>query len=82
MAKPKFPLPSHQHGEIVLVLNYRKRPAVWERGTITEVNIRNSWGTGFSVAYRVRLERQTPAKQRRGARSIDCHVGAASVRRL
>lgn len=75
---PKPPTPRFKHGDTVHALNYRRRPEVWEPGTVTSIEIRDSWGRGWSVSYRVRLTRTTTGWRRE--RTIDLHVGEAGIR--
>lgn len=52
-------IPKALEGDACEVLNYRRKPQIWERGTVIEVDVR-LYGDGTnSVAYRVRLDRTT-----------------------
>lgn len=53
----EIPRPVAAYGETVSVLNYRRKPAAWEEGTIAGLGWRNDFGGAFSWSYRVRLGR-------------------------
>lgn len=75
----KIPDSVADFGESVSVLNYRRKPAVWEDGTICGLGYTCPFGGAFKWSYRVRLARKSSGKGR-GGRPIFVHVGDDAIR--
>jgi len=71
----RLPNPTARVGDRVMILNYRRRPGLWEPGRVTEVRYTERYRRGFVLSYEVVLERRTPAGR-------FMHLTTASVRAL
>lgn len=64
-------------GEEVEVLNSRKKPAIWERGVVSLIEIRVSYTNTLYATYRVVLDRKS---DRMG--NIVLYIGEDKIRKL
>lgn len=77
MATLQIPAPRANYGDAVIVKNYRRRPPVWERGSVAGLAWKNAFGD-FAWQYDVVVERQVEG-QTRGLRLF---VGDEGIERL
>ena len=76
----EIPDPVANHGEAVMVHNYRSKPKdgtkLWERGTVKRLAYKNSFG-GFDWHYGVLLDRRSASDN-----PIWLYVGDEGIRRI
>ncbi len=76
--------PKARIGDDVDVLNYRSRPAQWERGTVKAVEFNERWSRGFTDSYEVGIARpviERPYGRNRGG-GYTITVGRDAIRKV
>ena len=68
-----------------MALNYKKRPARWEEGTVRGVEVGVSSDGSYSISYRVLLDRRTTGRSRMfrdGGAPIFITVGDDGIQKI